>query len=122
MGAHRVVPMRMGFNSNVQVHEAVYHVQTEEHGSEHPYIDTVVVSQGRVLHRTRSSYQDLLTGEGDGPDESALRIRVEQQHHGILQALRAGSLPLDSQPESKTGPVQVRLGNARSWLAGRRAS
>ncbi len=58
----------------------------EEHVlGEHPYIDTVVVSQGRVLHRRRSSYQDLLTSEGGNADEAELRTRAylrASQHIG----------------------------------------
>ena len=114
--------MRLGFNSNVEVQRLVYHVQTEEHGAAHPYIDTVVLSQGRVLYRRRSNYQDLLTSEDGAVDDAALGARVEQQHHDVLQALRAGSLPLDGQPDSKAGALEVRLCNARSWLTGGLAS
>jgi len=114
--------MKHGFNSNVQLAEALYHVQTEEHGSGNPYIDTVVVSQGRVLHRRRSSYQDLLTSEGGDAEEAALRSRVEQQHHDIVQALRAGSLPLEGLPGTKAAALDIKLRNARSWLAAGRAS
>ena len=41
--------MSMGFNSNVEVGDAVYHVQTEDRGLQHPFVDTVVLSGGRVV-------------------------------------------------------------------------
>jgi len=112
--------MNLGFNSNVPLHDTVYHVQTEEHGAGHPYIDTVVLCQGQVLHRRSTSFQDLLAG---GPlDQEALRARVERQHREILQALREGSLHLEAAAHAKPGAIEVKLRNPHSWLAGGRAS
>lgn len=111
--------MPLGFNSNVQLSRARYHVQTEDRGKEHPFIDTVVLLQGRVLHRRSTSYEDLLAG--GAADPAALRARVEQQHREILQALRSGSLPLN-EPPAADGAIEVRLRNPASWLVAGKAS
>jgi hypothetical protein len=111
--------MPLGFNSNIQLSRTRYHVQTEDRGREHPFIDTVVLLQGRVLHRRSTSYEDLLAG--GAADPSALRARVEQQHREILQALRSGSLPLNEPPAGECA-IEVRLRNPASWLMAGKAS
>jgi len=112
--------MNLGFNSNLQLRDTVYHVQTEDRGLQHPYIDTVVLSQGQVLHRRSTSYEDLLAG--GAVDEATLRTRVEQQHQDVLAALQAGSLPLHSSAHGQANAVDLKLNNAQSLLAGGQAS
>ena len=109
--------MSTGFNSNVELRGAVYHVQTEDRGLQHPFVDTVVLSGGRVVYRRSVAYQDLLA-EG-AVDEAVLATRIDQQHREILEGVRDGSLPLD---EHKPAAVAVRLCNPTSWLVAGQAS
>jgi hypothetical protein len=109
--------MSLGFNSNVQVGSAVYHVQTEDCGLNHPFVDTVVLCGGQVLHRRSASYRDLLGGPA--LDETALRTRIEQQHREVLEALRAGSLRLE---EDRQAAIIVKLCNPASWLVAGQAT
>jgi hypothetical protein len=133
--------MVFGHNSNLKVGETVYHVQTEDRGTSHAVIDTMVYHSGRVLHRRANSYADLLPL--DPAREVALRERVSTQHQTILDELRSGSLKL-AQPiapavaskpaaggEAKPLPfvagavpdgLVLRLLNAKDWLIGRRAT
>ena len=104
--------MNLGFNSNVNAGGTVYHVQTEDRGPGHPFVDTVVLWQGQVLYRTSKSYEDLLAGGISG--ETKLRDRVEQQHAEIVSALRSGSLSLQ---EKSAGAIQLQLCNPQSWLS-----
>jgi hypothetical protein len=112
--------MNLGFNSNVPVGDAVYHVQTEARGLTHPFVDTVVLSAGRVLHRRSTSYADLLAG--GAADEDVLRSRVEQQHRDILEGLREGSLLLEESGLATAAAIDVKLRNPTSWLAAGQAS
>src|SRR5882724_4424003 len=84
--------MLFGHNSNVKVGETVYHVQTEDRGTSHAVIDTMVYQSGRVLHRRANSYADLLPL--DATREQALKERVSAQHHAVLDELRSGALKL----------------------------
>lgn len=86
--------MSSGFNTNVRVGERTFHVQTEDRGPHHPQIDTIVYFDGRVLHRRSSSYQELT--EAGQATEEVLRRRVEEHHREVIEALRAGSLGIDS--------------------------
>ena len=117
--------MNFGFNSNVRVGNAVYHVQTEDRGPAHPFLDTVVYVAGRVVHKRSTSYQDLTGGAAKGEAlANQLHERLSQQHREVMAQLEAGTLPLNV-PGKSPGKVvaatsnedlEVRLLNPKSWL------
>jgi hypothetical protein len=122
--------MLFGHNSNVKIGETVYHVQTEDRGTSHAVIDTMVYQSGRVLHRRRNTYFDLLPL--DGEREEKLKHRVSAQHHAILEELRSGTLKLaqHATPPAPAKPsvdaardsLNLELLNAKTWLSGKRAT
>lgn len=119
--------MIFGFNTDLRVGNAVYHVQTEDRGDANPVIDTTVYSKGRILNRRVSSYKEFRESPEFNPP--ALRQRLEEQHRAIIDELRSGALALEqpqaaSAPASKAAPapptpagIQVQLLNPASWLA-----
>ena len=127
--------MNLGHTSNVHVGDATYHVQTEDRGADHPFIDTTVYASGRVLHRRTTSYYDVLNQEGD--IQEILRQRVEDQHRSVIEELRSGTMKLappaapsrkiveaaSEAAHSSTPPaegISLKLLNATSWtLAGK---
>lgn len=124
--------MLFGHNSNVTVAGTTYHVQTEERGLAHAQIDTTVYLRGHVLHRRTSNYRDLLPLSPDR--EETLRVRVEKQHRIVVDEIRSGKLRLsvpevDKAPASgnqqylpeSSNPLHLKLLNAKTWLAGKRA-
>src|SRR6266403_1141916 len=84
--------MLFGHNSNVTVGADVVHVQTEDRGMGHGFIDTTVHWHGRVLHRRTHNYLDLLPL--DGEKESALKARLDDQHRAVIEEIRTGALKL----------------------------
>jgi hypothetical protein len=117
--------MNFGFNTNVRVGKAVYHVQTEDRGPSHPFLDTVVYEGGRVIHRRSTDYQDLAGLAADSEArQRVLHERLAQQHRDVIAQLEAGTLSLGTQagrqPQKSVTPVQpgleVRLLNPSSWL------
>ena len=117
--------MLFGHNSNVKVGETVYHVQTEDRGTSHAVIDTMVYQSGRVLHRRANSYADLLPL--DAAREQKLKERVSAQHHAVLDELRSGVLKLGQPATPPAAPAAIdglalELLNAKSWLSGKRAT
>jgi hypothetical protein len=122
--------MLFGHNSNVKIGETVYHVQTEDRGTSHAVIDTMVYHSGRVLHRRANSYADLLPL--DPAREEKLKQRVSAQHQAMLEELRSGTLKL-AQHAMPAAPVKLsvdgardslslELLNAKTWLSGKRAT
>ena len=109
--------MKPGYNTNIRLGDTLYHVQTEDRGVGHPFIDTIVYVEGRVLHR-RSTHYEKLFGSAK-PGEAALRERIEQQHRGVIEELRAGTLKLDL---AAPAGIEVRLLNPTSCFALGRAA
>ena len=134
--------MLFGHNSNVKIGETLYHVQTEDRGTSHAVIDTMVYQAGRVLHRRANTYADLLPL--DSAREEALKLRVSTQHQTVLNELRSGTLKFahaspasaatktvpEGKPKANTAStadgaqdsLSLELLNAKSWLSGKRAT
>jgi hypothetical protein len=128
--------MLFGHNSNVTVGANVVHVQTEDRGTGHAFIDTTVHWHGRVLHRRTNNYLDLLPL--DGEKENALKARLDDQHRAVIEEIRTGALkltfpappvapqkqvPLASKaPPSASAALKVELINAKTWLSGKQAT
>jgi hypothetical protein len=118
--------MNFGFNSNVRVGKDVYHVQTEDRGPSHPYLDTVVYAAGRVVHKRSTSYEDLKTSTLHGEAlEKKLHERLSQQHHEVMAQLEAGTLefidhtsPKPKKPAAAPAEgLEIHLLNPKTWLA-----
>ncbi len=87
--------MVMGFNTDIKHEGVVYHIQTEPRKD--AGIDTTVYTRGAVIHKFKSSYQDLLDSSDFTDDK--LRRRLEEQHRLIIARIRGG--------EIKPAPQQV---------------
>ena len=110
--------MIFGFNTDLRVGNAVYHVQTEDRGEVNPVIDTTIYSKGRILHRRVNSYKEFRETPEFNP--TALRERLEVQHRTIIDELRSGALVLEAPPGAPSpapAGIQVQLLNPGSWLA-----
>ncbi len=113
--------MIFGFNTEVKIGSTVYHVQTEDYGGNRHQIETTVYKGGRLIHRRKTSYEELL----DSPNfsDAALRQRLEEQHKGIIDELRAGTLAHDAvpgkggAPAAKPAPVPAKPSEAPSAIA-----
>ncbi len=132
--------MLFGHNTNLKSGNVTFHVQTEDRGESHAMIDTTVYYHGRVLHRRTNNYFDLLPLNEER--EHKLRLRLDEQHRTVIDEIRSGALVLTVPPTVDTGrplgagastvlkmPVVnetrqllLDLVNAKTWLAGRRAS
>lgn len=104
----------------------MYHVQTEDRGPSHPFLDTVVYMAGRVIYKRSTGYEQFAGETETEILAEKLHERLAQQHREVIADLEAGTLPLN--PEVKAHPVtadsdshdglDVRLTNPKSWLAG----
>lgn len=112
--------MSSGFNTDVQVGDEVFHVQTEDRGPAKLLIDTAVYQNGRVLHRRSSDYEQL--SKAAEFTEEALAERVEMQHRAVIDDLRTGALDAEitaaNEEAARAAGIQVQLLNPQSWLAG----
>jgi len=117
--------MNFGFNSNVRVGGIIYHVQTEDRGPSHPFLDTVVYLAGRVIYKRSTSYQKFAGGAQPNALAQALHERLSQQHQAVIAELEAGTLPLNETEAEKETPkavdsksaLELQLANPESWYA-----
>ena len=82
--------MVFGHNTNVTVGDAQYHVQTEDRGAAHATIETTVYNQGRLIHKRKIEYRELLPL--DRAKEVALKQRLDEQHRAVMEDLKSGAL------------------------------
>jgi hypothetical protein len=119
--------MNFGFNSNVRAGDALYHVQTEDRGAAHPFLDTVVYQAGRVVYKRSTNYEQFAKGAYPETLQQKLHERLAQQHREVIAELEAGTLPFQSKEQARPAPVpseagaqnglQLRLVNPQTWFA-----
>jgi len=125
--------MLFGHNSNVTIGTDIVHVQTEDRGANHAFIDTTVHWKGRILHRRTSNYLDLLPL--DAEREAVVKARVDEQHRVVIDEVRSGELKLTfpAAPQAQaavaakslplvTPALKLELTNAKTWLRGKEAT
>jgi hypothetical protein len=87
--------MVTGYNTDVEHAGRVYHVQTEDKGSSNPIIETLVYMRGEILAARQSRYDDLKPG---GFPEAEIAKRIEAQHNGVIEDVRAGRFEVKQKP------------------------
>jgi hypothetical protein len=114
--------MNFGFNSNVRVGGALFHVQTEDRGPSHPFLDTVVYLSGRVIHKRSTSYQQFAAGIDENEVAQKLHERLALQHREVIAELEAGMIPIPGKAdpavkniEDENG-LELRLLNPKTWF------
>jgi hypothetical protein len=117
--------MNFGFNSNVRVGNATYHVQTEDRGPAHPFIDTVVYMGGQVIYKRSTGYDKFPAGVEPLAATQKLHERLSLQHREVIAELEDGVLPMPGKDVAPP-PVEnaaandrldLRLLNAEKWLS-----
>jgi hypothetical protein len=89
--------MVTGFNTDIEREGVVYHIQTE--ARKDAGIETIVYTKGAVIHKLKSSYQDLLSSPGFS--EEKVKRRFEDQHRQVIARIRAGEI---TPPARQPGP------------------
>ncbi len=108
--------MITGFNSDVKHRGQVYHVQTEDNGTENPMIETLIYKGGEILASRRLPYADLI--EGDDVEGAISHLMEEQHNTMILEVKHGGFAPaVDEQPDEDLSLDEIVL----TFLAARAA-
>ncbi len=109
--------MASGHNSNIIFGGVTYHVQTEDRGAQHPFVDTTIYLNGRVLHRRTNSYYDLLPLTPER--EELLQRRVNAQHLAIVEETRSGTFQLSAPAAAAPACNELCLEvlNPKNWLS-----
>lgn len=86
--------MIFGFNTDVQVNDVTYHVQTEDRGAKNPVIDSMIYVGGKIVERVRTPYSPAAT-----PQEE-IETLVRNQHRELVESIRSGVF----QPSASRAP------------------
>lgn len=81
--------MITGFNTDVPHEGHVYHVQTEDGGTQNPILESLVYVGGTIVAKKRTPYSDQLSG---GASEEAVALLLKRQHQVIIAAIKAGRI------------------------------
>lgn len=76
-----------GFNHNIRYKEVLYHIQTEDSGTENPVVTTLLYKGGTILASKRTSYSDIV--KSDKMEEVVKEI-MREQHKMMLLDLKNG--------------------------------
>ena len=94
--------MLTGYNTDIKHEGIIYHVQTEDGGSENPVIVSLIYQGGRILASKKTSYAHLL-----GTDDlvSQLRELLEHQHKAMIKAILTGAPTIAQKKASNAPPI-----------------
>lgn len=84
--------MLVGYNTNVQYKDKIYHVQTEDNGINNPVIVTFLYYQGAIIASKKTNYADILN-EPDYKEKVAKIMKA--QHKYMIRELLSGRLTLE---------------------------
>jgi hypothetical protein len=88
--------MLTGYNTDIKHEGVIYHVQTEDGGTDNPVIVSLIYQGGRILASKKTSYAHLL-----GTDDLLSRLRdlLEEQHRAMIKAIVTGVPETSSEKE-----------------------
>ncbi len=91
--------MIIGFNTDIKYRDEVFHIQTEDKGTDNPTIETLVYHSGEILLSRRVSYGHLKLEKNDLRKKVKSMMKI--QHDQIIGELKEGKflhlLSLDTQ-------------------------
>lgn len=94
--------MLTGYNTDVKHEGIIYHVQTEDGGTENPFIVSLIYQGGRILASRKTSYGHLLGTENL---ISRLRDLLENQHKAMIKSILTGTkVPESGAPGTPSPP------------------
>lgn len=83
--------MLKGYNSDIQVRGQTYHVQTEDWGSQNPFLVSRIFCNGAVVKTIKTPHEDAIKS-GSIKQSEALQQALKQQHNRVLDQLMSGSI------------------------------
>lgn len=84
--------MQKGFNSDITVRGQKYHIQTEDWGTQNPFVVSRVFCNGAVLKTIKTPY-NLILQKGPVSGMEAIKLALQDQHNRIIDVLMSGGQP-----------------------------
>lgn len=83
-----VYDMELSLNSDINLGNDSFHIQTEDWGVASPYIVSRIYKNGAVLKSIKTPYSEIV----DAPiwDKQAVELAVKSQHDQLVEQLLTG--------------------------------
>jgi hypothetical protein len=91
--------MLTGYNTDFKFRGKIYHCQTEDGGTNSPFITSLLYLQGAILASRKTGYADIL--KADCLDDVVRELMMEQ-HKQMIRDLMKGKLDLNNAPHEST--------------------
>lgn len=92
--------MLSGINTDIQFKGEVYHVQTEDGGTNNPIITTLLFKGGAIFSSKKTNYAEIVQSPSY---QEVVRELMKEQHKNMVRDLTAGKFELPS-PTRKNHP------------------
>ncbi len=76
-----------GNNTDIEHNGFMFHVQTQDHGANVHYVESIVYKSGKVLASRRTYYTNILRSS---ILHDKIKEIIEEQHEGILKDISEG--------------------------------
>jgi hypothetical protein len=76
-----------GNNTDIEHNGFMFHVQTQDHGTNVHYVESIVYKSGKVLASRRTYYTNFLQSPAL---QGKIKKIIEEQHEGILKDISEG--------------------------------
>lgn len=84
--------MLVGYNTNIQYKDKIYHIQTEDNGINNPVIVTFLYYQGAIIASKKTNYANII----NEPDYKAkVEKLMKAQHKYMIRELLSGRLTME---------------------------
>lgn len=90
--------MLSGINADIEYDGKVYHVQTEDRGTNNPVVITQLFLGGTIISSKKTSYADILKVDCLN---DVVRNIMKEQHRSMVKDLLSGKFNLDTKKEAK---------------------
>ncbi len=79
--------VQKGFNTDLQLGDKRYHIQTEDWGTQNPFIVTRIFCNGAVHKTIKTPYSDFVKSSPVRMEE-AVSLALRRQHHQAIDLLQ----------------------------------
>ena len=83
--------MLTGMNTEIAYKGEIYHVQTEDGGSAHPTVTTLLFKEGAIFLSKKTNYANREERERS---PEAIKVLMKEQHKMVLKDLVGGRVAL----------------------------
>lgn len=108
--------MLTGYNTDIKIGNEIYHIQTEDGGTNNPVIVTLLYSKGAILSSKRTSYADIIKVDRL---QDVVKGLMEEQHKAMIREVKEGKFKSISAGKEKSDKVEEEAKDSEGYKKGK---